>query len=241
MPRHPDHPPSVGPGDRQAAARPHPVAGRVGPGAAATRPRGVLRPSSCGPAHAACRSPSTSPARVALRPERRRAEGTTARAASRRATSTRPSWPTLQRAGRRGDDRPDERGDDDAALPGDRHGARKLRPGRLRGFALSGLDRFGAVFDRFRSGFRGKQTPVDLWWGTFDLSVARFSGRAASPPFDRDAIERGAWTPSSRSVGFWPGDEVTRAGVLRLHPPQAGRHRVGHRGARGRALEPRSR
>ena len=67
--------------------------------------------------------------------------------------------------------------------------------------------RVAAVFDQFRSGFRGKQTPVDLWWGTFDLSVARFSGRAANPPFDCGAIERVAMDAEQSLVGFWPGDE----------------------------------
>lgn len=67
--------------------------------------------------------------------------------------------------------------------------------------------RVAAVFDRFREGFRGRQTPVDLWWGTFDLSVARYSGRAASPPFDCGAIEREAMAAEESLVGFWPGDE----------------------------------
>ena len=67
--------------------------------------------------------------------------------------------------------------------------------------------RVAAVFDRFRGGFCGRQTQVDLWWGTFDLSVARYSGRAASPPFDRGAIEREAMTAEESLVGFWPGDE----------------------------------
>jgi hypothetical protein len=82
----------------------------------------------------------------------------------------------------------------------------------------------GAVFDRFRSGFRGKQSPVDLWWGTFDLSVARFSGRAASPPFDRDAIERVAMDAEQSLVGFWPGDEVAPAPAFfaYTHPKPAG-------------------
>ncbi|MGZ4199230.1 MAG: DUF5996 family protein [Thermoleophilia bacterium] len=69
--------------------------------------------------------------------------------------------------------------------------------------------RVGAAFDQFRSGFRGKQTPVDLWWGTFDLSVVRYSGRPASPPFDRDAIERVAMDAEQSLVGFWPGDELS--------------------------------
>ncbi len=65
-----------------------------------------------------------------------------------------------------------------------------------------------AVFDRYRSGFRGKQTPVSLWWGTFDLSVTRFSGRPASPPYDSGRIERVAMGAEQSLVGFWPGDET---------------------------------
>jgi hypothetical protein len=71
-----------------------------------------------------------------------------------------------------------------------------------------------AVFDRYRSGFRGKQTQVGLWWGTFDLSVVRFSGRAASPPFDSGAIERVAMGAEQSLVGFWPGDEASPAPVF---------------------------
>ncbi len=102
--------------------------------------------------------------------------------------------------------------------------------------------RVAAVFDRFREGFRGRQTPVDLWWGTFDLSVARYSGRAASPPFDCGAIEREAMAAEESLVGSWPGDEQSpERGVLLIHLPQARRHRVGRSVARGRPLEPRSR
>ncbi len=74
--------------------------------------------------------------------------------------------------------------------------------------------RVAAVFDRFRSGFCGKQTLVDLWWGTFDLSVVRYSGRAASPPFDSGAIERVAMDAEQSLVGFWPGDDTSPAPVF---------------------------
>jgi len=69
--------------------------------------------------------------------------------------------------------------------------------------------RVAAVFDRYRSGFRGKQTQVGLWWGTFDLSVVRFSGRPASAPFDSGPIERVAMGAQQSLVGFWPGDEAS--------------------------------
>ena len=74
--------------------------------------------------------------------------------------------------------------------------------------------RVAAVFDRFRSGFCGRQTPVDLWWGTFDLSVVRYSGRPASPPFDSGAIERVAMDAEQSLVGFWPGDDTSPAPVF---------------------------
>jgi len=74
--------------------------------------------------------------------------------------------------------------------------------------------RIAAVFDRFRSSFAGRQTPVDLWWGTFDLSVVRYSGRVATPPFDAGAIERVAMEAEQSLVGFWPGDETSPAPVF---------------------------
>jgi Family of unknown function (DUF5996) len=35
------------------------------------------------------------------------------------------------------------------------------------------------IFHRFRTGFLGKVSPVHLFWGSFDLAVTCFSGRAA--------------------------------------------------------------
>ena len=35
------------------------------------------------------------------------------------------------------------------------------------------------VFAHFRTGFLGKTSPVHFFWGSFDLAVTRFSGRAA--------------------------------------------------------------
>ena len=44
--------------------------------------------------------------------------------------------------------------------------------------ALGQADR---VLKEFRTGFLGKVSPVHLFWGSFDLAVTRFSGRAAPP------------------------------------------------------------
>ena len=42
--------------------------------------------------------------------------------------------------------------------------------------AIVTIDR---VLKRFRTGYLGKASPVHLFWGSFDLAVTRFSGRAA--------------------------------------------------------------
>ena len=66
------------------------------------------------------------------------------------------------------------------------------------------------VFERFRAGFSGKSSPVQLWWGAFDLAVSRFSGRKAPPhpggmPGLPDRITREAYSHEVASGGFWAG------------------------------------
>jgi hypothetical protein len=53
--------------------------------------------------------------------------------------------------------------------------------------------------------FRGRQTPVNLWWGSFDLSVNLFSGADAQPPAS-DFIPRNSMDCQEIVVGWWPGD-----------------------------------
>lgn len=57
----------------------------------------------------------------------------------------------------------------------------------------------------FRAGFIGKASPVQFFWGSFDLSVTRFSGREARPQKHTDSINREAYSHEVISVGFWPG------------------------------------
>ncbi len=61
------------------------------------------------------------------------------------------------------------------------------------------------ALNEFRSGYVGKCSPVHFFWGSFDLAVTRFSGRAAPmrPEFDR--IMREAYSEEVSSAGFWPG------------------------------------
>ena len=56
-----------------------------------------------------------------------------------------------------------------------------------------------------RAPFRGRSTPVNAWWGTFDLAVNFFSGRPADPPSD-DFIMRNGGDAEQVSIGWWPGD-----------------------------------
>jgi hypothetical protein len=62
------------------------------------------------------------------------------------------------------------------------------------------------IFKEFRSGFIGKCSPVNFFWGSFDLSVSRYSGRRAPEKKNVNRIEREAYSHEVSSVGFWPGD-----------------------------------
>jgi hypothetical protein len=67
------------------------------------------------------------------------------------------------------------------------------------------------LFNIFRSRYVGKCSPVHFFWGSFDLAVTRFSGRAA-PPMTRAAPHLGNWVMQEAyshevsSCGFWPGN-----------------------------------
>jgi hypothetical protein len=61
------------------------------------------------------------------------------------------------------------------------------------------------VLAAFRAPYRGRSTPVNAWWGSFDLAVNLFSGLPAAPPSD-DFIMRNAMDAQEVAVGWWPGD-----------------------------------
>ncbi|MDX6718515.1 MAG: hypothetical protein QOJ63_769, partial [Solirubrobacteraceae bacterium] len=61
------------------------------------------------------------------------------------------------------------------------------------------------VLAAFRAPFRGRSTPVNAWWGSFDLAANLFSGMPADPPSD-DFIMRNAMDVQEVAVGWWPGD-----------------------------------
>ena len=72
------------------------------------------------------------------------------------------------------------------------------------------------TFTLFRAGFIGKASPVHFWWGSFDLAVSCFSGRAAPPHPGGimglpDRIVREAYSHEVTSAGFWAGGAVKAA------------------------------
>ena len=62
------------------------------------------------------------------------------------------------------------------------------------------------VLGEFRAPYRGRSTPVNAWWGTFDLAVAFFSGNPADPGSD-DFIIRNSADAEQIAIGWWPGDQ----------------------------------
>jgi hypothetical protein len=68
------------------------------------------------------------------------------------------------------------------------------------------LQSTSAVLEQFRARFIGKASPVLFYWGTFDLSAARYSGRRAQLQAGADSIVREAFSHECFECGFWPGD-----------------------------------
>jgi hypothetical protein len=62
------------------------------------------------------------------------------------------------------------------------------------------------VLAQLRAPFRGRSTPVNAWWGSFDLAVNLFSGAPAEPPA-ADFITRNSMDAQEIALGWWPGDD----------------------------------
>jgi hypothetical protein len=72
---------------------------------------------------------------------------------------------------------------------------------------LTHVDR---ALKEFRGGFLGKSSPSHFWWGAFDISCTRFSGRKAPPhpggvPNCPDFVTREGYSHECISAGWWPG------------------------------------
>jgi hypothetical protein len=90
------------------------------------------------------------------------------------------------------------------AFPDD-HAPRQYDPAAVSNFWRA-LCSISSVFETFRGQFTGKQTPVQLYWHSFDLVVTRFNGRA-HPLSGGTQSDREAYSHEVISVGFWPGDD----------------------------------
>jgi hypothetical protein len=106
------------------------------------------------------------------------------------------------------------------------------------------LDSAAWALTEFRGDFLGKCSPVHFWWGSFDLSCTRFSGRAAPPhpggvPNCPDYVTREAYSHECISAGWWPGGGVVEdaAFYAYAYPEPAGCSAAGIRPA-GAAYHP---
>lgn len=94
------------------------------------------------------------------------------------------------------------------------------------------------VFEQWRAGFCGKDSPVQLFWGSMDLSCVRYSGRVAPawsgspPPACPVWVMTEAESRENASAGFWSGGSAEGSFYAYAYPaPSAyseGKVSVGH-------------
>lgn len=77
-------------------------------------------------------------------------------------------------------------------------------PGQVSAY-LRAATRAAMVLGEVRAPFRGRCTPVNAWWGSFDLAVSFFSGKPADPG-SSEFIRRNAMDAEEIAIGWWPGD-----------------------------------
>lgn len=65
------------------------------------------------------------------------------------------------------------------------------------------------IFEEFAGSFTGKASPVHLFWHSFDLATARFSGRRAPERPGADHVTAEAYSHELISFGWWAGDQRT--------------------------------
>jgi hypothetical protein len=58
-----------------------------------------------------------------------------------------------------------------------------------------------------RAGFHGRTSPVQFFWGTFDLALIRSGKPMAPPPPESGVIHRYGLDAEVICTGWWPGDE----------------------------------
>jgi Family of unknown function (DUF5996) len=99
---------------------------------------------------------------------------------------------------------------------------KRYDPGQVASY-FAAATRAALVLAAFRAPYRGRSTPVNAWWGSFDLALSLFSGLPADPPSD-DFIMRNAMDAQEVAIGWWPGDKRygNAAFYAYAHPAPAG-------------------
>ena len=87
------------------------------------------------------------------------------------------------------------------------------------GSYFSAATQAALVLAAFRAPYRGRSTPVNAWWGSFDLAVSLFSGLPATPPAN-DFITRefDGCTGDCHRLVAWRS-EIRAGGDVRLCAP----------------------
>jgi Family of unknown function (DUF5996) len=86
------------------------------------------------------------------------------------------------------------------------------------------------VLSTYSGRFRGKNSPVHFFWGSFDLAQTRFSGRTAPPypgggvPNVPDYVMRDAYSHEVASCGYWPGGSAEGLFYAYAYPERFGYH-----------------
>ncbi len=68
------------------------------------------------------------------------------------------------------------------------------------------LSQVDVVLKAHHGAYRGRTTPVQFFWGTFDLALVRYSGRQITPPEGAGVIARFGGDAEEICAGWWPGD-----------------------------------
>jgi len=99
---------------------------------------------------------------------------------------------------------------------------RTYDPDAVEGY-FAAATRAATALAEIKAPFRGRATPVNAWWGSFDLAINLFSGSPAEPPSD-DFIMRNAMDAQEVAIGWWPGDRryPRPAFYAYAHPAPAG-------------------
>lgn len=63
------------------------------------------------------------------------------------------------------------------------------------------------VMKEHRARFRGRTSPVQFFWGTFDIALTRYSGRVVEPPPGVGLLRRVGGDVEQICAGWWPGDQ----------------------------------